>query len=114
MKLHPGCEVFFDNLFTSFPLLEELSERQMAGTGTIRQNKLFRIPIKKKKELEPKTVPRGTKDVLYNDDKVLVGWKDSKAVYMASNKFNAATDNNCKSYNRVTKKDVLIPNMFYN
>ena len=116
VKLNPGCELFFDNLFTSFPLLDELSQRQLAGTGTVRQNKLFWIPIKKKKDLEAKTVPRGTKDVLYNGDKVLVGWRDSKAVYMASNKFNAATDNNCKRYNRVTKKDVLIPipNMFYN
>ena len=57
-----GSEVFFDNLFTSFPLLEELSLRQTAGTGTVRQNRLNKIPIKSKKELEARAVPRGTMD----------------------------------------------------
>ena len=84
-----GSEVYFDNLFTSFPLLEELSLRQTAGTGTVRQNRLNKIPIKSKKELEARAVPRGTMDVVYKEDVVLVGWKDSKAVYMASNKYGA-------------------------
>jgi hypothetical protein len=35
-----GTEVFFDNLFTSFPLLENLSEKGIGGTGTVRQNRL--------------------------------------------------------------------------
>jgi hypothetical protein len=38
-KLAPGSEVFFDNLFTSFPLLEKLSEMGIGGTGTVRQNR---------------------------------------------------------------------------
>lgn len=38
-SLQPGSELFFDNLFTSFPLLEKLSEMRIAGTGTVRQNR---------------------------------------------------------------------------
>jgi hypothetical protein len=34
-----GSMLFFDNLFTSFPLLERLSELNIAGTGTVRQNR---------------------------------------------------------------------------
>ena len=79
--MQPGSEVYFDNLFTSFPLLEELSLRQTAGTGTVRQNRLNKIPIKSKKELEARAVPRGTTDVVCKEDVVFVGWKDSKAVY---------------------------------
>ena len=38
-SLLPGSELFFDNLFTSFPLLDNLSARNIAGTGTVRQNR---------------------------------------------------------------------------
>ena len=107
--MQPGSEVFFDNLFTSFPLLEELSLRQTAGTGTVRQNRLNKIPIKSKKELEARAVPRGTMDVVYKEDVVLVGWKDSKAVYMASNKYGAEVKKTCKRFNRQEKKEVQVP-----
>jgi len=68
VDLWPGSEIYFDNLFTSFPLLDKLSEMQLAGTGTVRQNKLFRVPIINKKDLEKQA--RGTSEVLYQDDKV--------------------------------------------
>ncbi len=38
-SLLPGSELFFDNLFTSFPLLDNLSARNIADTGTVRQNR---------------------------------------------------------------------------
>ena len=107
--LVPGSDVFFDNLFTSFPLLEQMSARQIAGTGTVRQNRLFKVPVKNKKELEAKAVQRGTMDVIYNNDVVLVGWKDNKAVYMASNKYDAIADKTCRRYNRVERKEVQVP-----
>ena len=80
-----GDELFFDNLFTSFDLLEKLSERGLGGTSTVRQNRLNRVPIVKKKELE-KTVGRGTFQTMFNKYQVLIAWKDNKAVYMGSNK----------------------------
>ena len=63
--LVPGEELFFDNLFTSFDLLEKLSEKGLGGTGTVRQNRLNQVPIVKKKMLEKNTVERGTSE----------GWK---------------------------------------
>jgi len=44
VQLPAGCEVFFDNLFTTFPLLDKLSEIGIAGAGTVRQNRLFKVP----------------------------------------------------------------------
>lgn len=108
-SLASGSEIFFDNLFTSFPLMEELSARQIAGTGTVRQNRLCKVPVKTKKELDGKTVQRGTMDVVFKSDVVLVGWKDSKAVYMASNKYSATADKTCRRYNRVERKEVQVP-----
>jgi hypothetical protein len=77
-RLCPGSSVYFDNLFTSFPLLDKLSEMRIAGTGTVRQNRLNRVPVVTKKELEKKAVSRGHSDVVYRNDQVLLGWKDNK------------------------------------
>jgi hypothetical protein len=106
-NLPPGSETYFDNLFTSFPLLDQLSEKQIAGTGTVRQNRLAKIPIIKKKELEKKE--RGDKEVLYSEDQVLVGWKDNKGVYMATNKFTGESNTTCSRYSRKDKKKIQVP-----
>jgi hypothetical protein len=107
-RLAPGSEIYFDNLFTSFPLLERLSEMQIGGTGTVRQNRLNRVPIIAKKDLEKKDVPRGTSDRLHKGDQTLVAWKDSKAVYMASNMHGASSNNTCKRFDRVQRKSVQV------
>lgn len=108
-RLIPGSEVYFDNLFTSFPLLEKMSEKGIGGTGTIRQNRLHRTNIISKKELEKKTVARGHSSRLYRGDQVLVAWKDNKGVYAASNLHSGLTTKNCKRFCRTTRKDISVP-----
>ena len=39
----------------------------------------------------------------------MVGWKDSKAVYMASNQYRAEVKKTCKRFNRQEKKEVQVP-----
>lgn len=112
-ELKAGTEVYFDNLFTSFPLLEMLSAKGIAGTGTVRQNRLNRVDIIKKKDMEKKIVERGTSHLMYRQDQVLVAWKDNKAVYAASNKHSGNSNNNCKRWCRSTSKNISmgIPDM---
>ena len=80
---------------------------ELAGTGTVRQNCLNKVPVKKKATLEKKNIPRGTSDVVYREDAVLVGWKDSKA----SNKHKGTSRSTCSRYNRFEQKytEVQIP-----
>jgi hypothetical protein len=106
VNLPPRSETYFIHMFISFPLLDQLSEKQIAGTGTVRQNRLANIPIIKKKELEKKE--RGDKEVLYREDQVLVGWKDN-GVYMASNKFTGESPTTCSRYSRKDKKKIQVP-----
>ena len=107
--LVPGEELFFDNLFTSFDLLEELSENGLGGTGTVRQNRLNRVPIAKKKDIEKKSVERGTSQAVFNEDQVLVVWKDNKAVYMGSNKYGMDPPSTCNRFNRINRQSVVVP-----
>jgi len=109
-KISPGSQVYFDNLFTSFTLLERLSELKIAGTGTMRQNRIHRVPLKKKKDIEKKNVPRGYMEAVYKLDQVCVVWKDNKAVYMASN-FHGMGEDQVKvtRYSRELKRRIDVP-----
>lgn len=113
-QLSPGSELYFDNLFTSFPLLDALSLKQIAGTGTVRKNKLNKVPIISKDDLEKKSVERGFSDVAYRNDQVLVAWRDNKGVYMTSNKFGSEANTTCRRFCRAKHKyiQVPIPDMF--
>ena len=40
-NVSPGDHIFFDNLFTSIPLMIELSQKGIGGCGTMRQNRYY-------------------------------------------------------------------------
>ena len=50
----------FDNLFTSLKLVDCLTAKQIACTGTIRANRVKNCPLKSVNEM--KTLPRGSFD----------------------------------------------------
>ncbi len=76
--------IYFDNLFTSFPLLVELKSRNYGATGTIRENRCKKCPIKTVKEM--KKVDRGTSvhSVDTENDIVVCRWMDNAVVTLAS------------------------------
>ncbi len=108
VQLPAGCEVFFDNLFTTFPLLDKLSEMGIAGTGTVRQNRLFKVPIASKKDVIKKSVERGFQETLYKGDQVLACWKDNQPVYVASNKYSAERTNTVGRFCRTERKKIQV------
>lgn len=81
-----GSSIYFDNLFTSFPLLQRLSELGVGGTGTLRKNRLNRVPLPEAACVEK--MERGSSKSLYREDQVCTVWRDNKAVYVASNVHN--------------------------
>ena len=80
----PGSRIYFDNLFTSVPLLECLSERGLGGTGTVTKARMKAIPLPNRKDVE-KQWDRGQYKVIYHKDIVAVVWKDNKGVCVLSN-----------------------------
>ena len=97
-----------DNLFTTFPLLEKLSEKGIGGTGTGRQNRLNKVPIVKKKEVEKKDVARGFSEPLLQQDSVMIVWKDNKAVYMASNIHGDDKSGTCQRFSREKRATIHV------
>lgn len=81
---------------------------EIGGTGTVRQNRLNKVPIIARKDLEKKNVVRGTSHALYKDDQVLVAWKDNRAVYMVSNKYTADTSSTVRRFCRTDRKNIQV------
>ncbi|KAJ8335353.1 hypothetical protein SKAU_G00386950 [Synaphobranchus kaupii] len=77
--------IFADNFFTSLELVRYLRDQDCRYTGTARDNRIGKPPLKSIKEMDKKTVPRGTCDYTMSDDGILaVRWKDNKTVTLLS------------------------------
>ncbi|KAK4298822.1 hypothetical protein Pmani_028870 [Petrolisthes manimaculis] len=66
--------IFADNFFTSLELVRYLKDINCRYTGTVRENRIGKPPLKPVKEMEKKTVPRGTIDYVSSDDGILVAF----------------------------------------
>ena len=78
-----GKCIYFDNLFTSFSLLDELTNKGIGGYGTMRENRLGGVPITIKKVFEK--LPRGTCVHMSDGKNLIVRWNDNKAVTTCTN-----------------------------
>lgn len=105
---------YFDNFFTSLPLLDELQKLGHDGTGTIRANRTEKAPLKDPKEM--KKTSRGSHqqctDVLSNI--TLVRYNDNNIVTVASTQSGSEPIGKVKRYCDKQKKDVDQPRCFIN
>ncbi|KAL0818791.1 hypothetical protein ABMA28_008118 [Loxostege sticticalis] len=114
-KLPQGSYSFyFDNFFTSLPLLDELQKMGHDGTGTIQANRTEKAPLKDPKEM--KKTSRGSHhqctDTLSNI--TLVRYNDNNIVTVASTQCGVEPISKAKRYCDKQKKDVDQPRCFVN
>lgn len=79
-------ELYFDNFFSSFQLLEILYQMKIKGAGTVRIDRFRKPPFMNDKELR-KLGGRGASQELCSQDGklVMVKWIDNRSVHMVSN-----------------------------
>lgn len=101
--------IYFDNFFTSVPLLQELTNRGYGGTGTIREN---RIPgatgLTPSKDFKKKA--RGTYQTVESRDGsiMLVRWQDNAPVTLASSSFGSLPVGKVRRYSRISKTSIEV------
>ena len=100
-------DVYFDNFFTSVPLLEELKNKGIPATGTIRINRLPGLPPPSNKETEKKET--GFMSVCSTEDLCSVRWVDNKLVTVVSNQLMEGPTSRCKRYSKVQKCKIDVP-----
>ena len=108
-NLPPGSKVTADNLFVSLDLCDYLTSKNYGILGTVRQNRLHSINIPSKKEASK--MSRGDYRVSYVDnDKIVLGWKDSSLVSLASNYADVEPLGTCRRYVGSVRKLLMYPN----
>lgn len=77
--------LFFDNFFTSIPLLDELRVRGFQATGTIRENRVSKCPLPANNVF--KKMERGSLNFKSTraENIVVCKWNDNSVVTVASN-----------------------------
>ena len=89
-----GSKIVCDNLFTSIPLAQKLSEKGIGLLGTMNTNRLVSTPM-----YEPKTFSkkyeRGESVTYFTEDLSLTGWMDNRGVSILSNMDNGLSLGTC-------------------
>lgn len=101
--------VFFDNFFTSRDLLAHLTSIGFRATGTVRENRTDRCPLKDSKDMNKEK--RGSFDYQFdkNAKVLMVRWKDNKCVIVASNYDSVRPLANVSRWSRESKQRVEVP-----
>lgn len=108
-------EIYFDNFFSSIPLMMKLAEKGYFAAGTVRTNRLNSVKCLSSLD-KFKKVSRGKFEYGFENDHqlLLVRWKDSSVVNMITNFGTVEPQLSVRRYNRQQKKHVMVeqPNVF--
>ena len=105
---NPHCHrLYFDNLFNSYELLEELSRKGIQACGTARENRFSLKNASTTPDLHKK--PRGSMEEVKSGNISLVRLKDNKVVTFASNYVGAYPADNCTRRIKGQKERATVP-----
>ena len=99
-----GFKVYFDNWFSSVPLLEELKKKKLWSVATIRSNRMSGCNLLDDKVLKEKG--RGSVD--FKSDALsgvtIVKWYDNKAVHMVSSYSGVEPMGTCRRWSKADSR----------
>lgn len=103
-------KLYFDNYFTSIPLLVYLANEGIFSVGTIRRNRIPNCKLTSEKEMMKKERGSAIEYVCQAEgiDISTVSWKDSKIVNLASTFLGEISKRKVKRYDKIQKKYVEI------
>ena len=104
-EVKAGSVITYDNLFTSLPLLDELTELGIGAYGTLRQNCFHGAPVANKTTLAKK--PRGSYDFATDGKKLVVSWLDNKVVTCSTNCVTCNSVSTAQWWPKSAKKRVV-------
>lgn len=107
---HQNYRLYFDNYFTSLPLLEYLAKEGILSLGTIRRNRIPDCKLPTEKEVMKKE--RGfSAEFVANMDGIDISnviWKDNKVVTLVSSFAGELPKSQVRRYDKTNKRHVNI------
>ncbi|XP_053964729.1 piggyBac transposable element-derived protein 3-like isoform X1 [Anastrepha ludens] len=105
--------IYFDNFYTSLPLVHYLAKQGILSVGTVQQNRIPNSKLPDKREFMKKSVPRGSHvERTSTFDGVgmsCVTWKDNKMVTLLSTYVGSTPVSSVTRYDKAKKEKVEIP-----
>ncbi|KAB0790775.1 hypothetical protein PPYR_15415 [Photinus pyralis] len=111
---HKNHKLFFDNLFCSVPLLQELKQRKIWATGTLRGNRLSGAGECLMSEKDMKKQGRGTSSVVSTEsgDITITKWMDSNAIHIGSTCAGVEPQSSVKRWSKPNKTTIEVNRPF--
>ncbi|XP_039301414.1 piggyBac transposable element-derived protein 3-like, partial [Nilaparvata lugens] len=108
-SLVPGHTIYYDRLFSTVKLADELLARGFKSTGTLDKRYLPNNPLKSDKEMAKEG--RGTIDIKVREDNkmCIVKWQDNKSVMMISSNEGKEPINMVQRWSKKDKKYISVP-----
>ena len=104
--------VYFDNFYTSLPLVHYLAKNGIHSVGTVQQNRIPKSKLPEKKEFMKKSVARGSYEERVSSydgiDMACVAWKDNKVVTLLSTYVGSLPISTVTRYDKTKKEKVPI------
>lgn len=103
-------KVYFDNYYTSVPLMVYMKNRQICSLGTVRRNRLNNILLPNEKDFLKK--PRGSSDYclanINNQEVFATCWRDNKVVTLLSTFVEIDPMSKVKRFSKTENKSIEI------
>lgn len=101
----PNIQLYFDNFFSNYNVLQFLRHKFIYATCTARKDRFKKPPFTSDKEMV-----RGSMEEIISDDGeiIMTKWFDNKAVHLASNFMGLGAVDNCRRWNKPTKEYVNV------
>lgn len=103
-----NVQLYFDNYFSNYQLLQYLRQKNIYATCTARVDRFNHPPFTADNELKKKG--RGTMEQLVSGDGevILTKWFDNKAVITASNFMGIGEPDSCRRWDKINKEFVQV------
>ncbi|XP_068082072.1 piggyBac transposable element-derived protein 3-like [Anabrus simplex] len=106
---HSGHELYYDNYFSSYHLLQVLKSKNIFAGGTIRTNRFSNPPLISDKMGKKKERGYSEEVSSADGDVVVVKWFDSRGVVLASNYLGIGKQDKVKRWDKANAKYIEIP-----
>ncbi|XP_046401535.1 piggyBac transposable element-derived protein 3-like [Ischnura elegans] len=103
-----GHELYYDNYFSSYNLLQVLKAKKIFAAGTIRINRFSNPPVISDKEGKKRERGYSQEVSSLDGDVVVVKWLDNRGVVLASNYIGIGEEDKVKRWDKKSSKYIEV------
>lgn len=104
----PNSFLYFDNFFTSYWLLQYLTDKSIYAIGTVRQDRFCKPPFTENKIIKKNEARGFAEEVVSGDAIVLTKWYDNSFVILGSNYVGQGHTDKCRRWDKAQRRYIEV------